>query len=139
MATIAARKLRTVLGNTQAVLAIELMVAAQAIEWRVAMAIGPLKSAGEKQPSLEDAEEEAHQFKEKTGPEHRETIVRELGRGTGVAYKLVREAAMPMHSDRVLDTDIRNVRRIVENGSLAEAVSKALPNGLKSVSLLRPV
>ncbi len=37
MSTIAGRKLRTVLGNAQAVLAIELMVAAQAIDWRVGM------------------------------------------------------------------------------------------------------
>jgi histidine ammonia-lyase len=38
MSTIAARKLRTVLGNTQAVLAMELLVAAQAIEWATARA-----------------------------------------------------------------------------------------------------
>src|SRR5947208_759486 len=41
MSTIAARKLRTVLRNVQAVIAIELLVAAQAVEWRVAMEIDP--------------------------------------------------------------------------------------------------
>jgi histidine ammonia-lyase len=41
MSTIAARKLRTVLGNTQAAVAIELMVAAQALEWRVGMQRDP--------------------------------------------------------------------------------------------------
>lgn len=41
MSTIAARKLRTILGNTQAALAIELLVAAQALEWRVGLQRDP--------------------------------------------------------------------------------------------------
>src|SRR5206468_2210242 len=41
MASIAARKLRIVLHNVQAVLAIELLVAAQAIEWRVVVPRNP--------------------------------------------------------------------------------------------------
>ena len=41
MAAHAARKLRTVLANSQAVLAVELLVAAQAVEWRVGMGIPP--------------------------------------------------------------------------------------------------
>jgi histidine ammonia-lyase len=41
MSLIAGRKLRTVLGNAQSVLAIELMVAAQAIEWRAGMGRDP--------------------------------------------------------------------------------------------------
>src|SRR3954469_16812454 len=40
MSTHAARKMRTILGNVQSVLAIELIVAAQAVEWRVAMVQG---------------------------------------------------------------------------------------------------
>ena len=40
MSTHAARKMRTILGNVQSVIAIELIVAAQAIEWRVAMMRG---------------------------------------------------------------------------------------------------
>src|SRR4051812_50202627 len=41
MATIAARKVRTVLRNAQSVLAIELLVAAQGLEWRGAGGGGP--------------------------------------------------------------------------------------------------
>src|SRR4051812_49807640 len=42
MSTIAARKVRTVLRNAQSVLAIELLVAAQAVEWRGGGKSGPL-------------------------------------------------------------------------------------------------
>src|SRR4051812_49833494 len=41
MSTIAARKVRTVLRNAQSVLAIELLVAAQAVEWRGGVEGGP--------------------------------------------------------------------------------------------------
>src|SRR5207248_5909631 len=40
MSTHAARKMRSILGNVQSVIAIELIVAAQAVEWRVAMMRG---------------------------------------------------------------------------------------------------
>src|SRR5206468_7721370 len=40
MSTHAARKALTIISNVQAVLAIEMMVAAQAVEWRVAMRNG---------------------------------------------------------------------------------------------------
>ncbi|HSK75539.1 MAG TPA: aromatic amino acid lyase, partial [Thermoanaerobaculia bacterium] len=50
MATIAARKLRTVLRNVQAVLAIELLAAAQAVEWRVAMEIDPRQKKPDPKP-----------------------------------------------------------------------------------------
>ncbi|HYS53251.1 MAG TPA: histidine ammonia-lyase [Thermoanaerobaculia bacterium] len=42
MSTYAARKMRTVLRNAQNVIAIELMVAAQALDWRIGMSIDPL-------------------------------------------------------------------------------------------------
>ena len=40
MSTHAARRRRTILGNVQSVIAIQPIVAAQAIEWRVAMMRG---------------------------------------------------------------------------------------------------
>src|SRR5438045_2920912 len=61
MSTHAARKLRTVVSNVEAVLAIELMTAAQAIEWRVAMNLDP----NQRPPKLlgvDQAEEQARDF-----------------------------------------------------------------------------
>src|SRR6185503_12411868 len=61
MGIIAARKLRTVLRNVQAVLAIELRVAVQAVEGRVGMEIDPRGAeAGSK--TWQEAEEEARRF-----------------------------------------------------------------------------
>src|SRR5204863_7773012 len=56
MSTHAARKMRTVLRNTQDVLAIELMVAAQALDWRVGMFVDPIEARRE--IALNDAEEQ---------------------------------------------------------------------------------
>jgi histidine ammonia-lyase len=114
MSTIAARKLRTVLRNVQAVLAIELLVAAQAVEWRVAMEIDP-RGAG--QPAGSDWErsrQEGEQFAERTRPERRPEIAEKLGQGTRRAYLEVRELAPPMLTDRTLDGDIRAVRAGIE-------------------------
>ena len=41
MATIAARKLRTIARNAQSVLALEMMCAAQAVDWRAGMNVDP--------------------------------------------------------------------------------------------------
>ncbi len=134
MATIAARKLRTVLRNAQAVLAIELLVAAQAVEWRVVMDIDPrpkkpggkdeskgsLDTRDSDRPSPEAstewewAEREARQFEERTRPEERAKIAGHLGEGTRRAYMKVRELAPTMLTDRTLHEDIRVIRTAVE-------------------------
>jgi histidine ammonia-lyase len=118
MSTIAARKLRTVLRNLQAVLAIELLVAAQAVEWRVAMALDPRSRGEEDGPHVlrdwEKAEKESRDFAERTAPERRAEIASVLGEGTRFAYLAVRELAPPMLVDRTLDEDIRSVREAVE-------------------------
>lgn len=121
MGIISARKLRTVLRNTQAVLSIELLVAAQAVEWRVAMDIDPRPGKGPASTgSWEEAEEEARRFREKTAPDQRETIAAALGEGTRRAYLKVRELAPPMLADdRTLEEDIRVVREAVERNALA--------------------
>jgi histidine ammonia-lyase len=120
MSTIAARKLRTVLRNVQAVLAIELLVAAQAVEWRVAMQLDPrarwAEEDGDELLQKKKAEQEARDFSERTAPERRPAIAVELGEGTRRAYLAVRELAGPMLHDRTLDEDIRAVREAVERG-----------------------
>ncbi len=150
MSTHATRKLRTVLGNLQSVLAIELLVAAQAVEWRVAMGIEPIvRSTGIDQDEktyhrtrevFKQAEAEAEEFRQKTAPDHRPGIARQPGRGTGAAYLAVRGAAEPMLADRTLDDDIRNVRRLVEystsfEGSrLIQAVEEGLASQLRRIA-----
>ena len=125
MSTIAARKLRTVLRGVQAVVAIELLVAAQAVEWRVAMDIDPRSPREWEGPSVldvlpdwESAEQEARDFAARVAPERREPIAAHLGEGTRRAYLLVRELVPPLLADRTLDEDIRAVRAAVEAGKV---------------------
>jgi histidine ammonia-lyase len=140
MASVAALKLRTVLANAQAVLAIELMAAAQAVEWRIAMDIDPnsvvrtpmsrrrdpLEQRAER---LEDLSTTREVFMAATDPGHRAAIASQLGRGTAAAYLAIRSAVATLHDDRVLDGDIRAIRRLIETGSLLAAVQKTLPDG----------
>jgi histidine ammonia-lyase len=112
MSTHAARKLRTVLSNVQSVLAIELLTAAQAVEWRAVFQYDPNQPA----PQLLDianAEAQARQFEEAV-KDRAVNIATQLGEGTRELYLRVRSAARPVFHDRPLDDDIRAVRRIVE-------------------------
>jgi histidine ammonia-lyase len=76
MGPIAARKTCEILRNTQLIVAIELLCAAQGIEFR-----GPKK----------------------------------LGKGTGLAYLLIREKVAPLKDDRVLLDDIESVAELVRD------------------------
>jgi histidine ammonia-lyase len=117
MAAFAARKLRTVLRNVQAVLAIELLVAAQAVEWRtMETARDPDGVNTPRKPfrDWEEADEESRQFSEWT--KSRAPIAEWLGDGTRKAYQLIRDQASPMLTDRTLDGDLRAVRAVVEAG-----------------------
>ncbi|MGH7178021.1 MAG: HAL/PAL/TAL family ammonia-lyase [Tepidisphaeraceae bacterium] len=126
MASVAARKLRQVVSNTQAVLAINLLVAAQAIDWRVGMNISPNEPTttrnqiGAVSDKLEAAEEESRKFTEAVRDERREQIASKLGRGTRAAYRAIRAVSPPLTQDRVLEPDIRAVRAVVANGVLTE-------------------
>ena len=111
MSTHAARKLGTVLSNAQSVLAIELLTAAQAIEWRVVFQYDPNQPA----PQLLDlanAEAQARTFEEAV-KDRSENIATQLGSGTRELYLRVRAAARPVFNDRPLDGDIRAVRRAI--------------------------
>jgi len=105
MSTHAARKMRTVLFNAQNVLAIELMVAAQALDWRVGMSIDPL--APRKEMSLKDAEEEARQFEAAAKPE---LIVNGVAPALRELYQRVRKVSPPVIRDRALSDDVRRIR-----------------------------
>ncbi len=137
MASIAARKLRTVLSNSQAVLAVNLVVAAQAVDWRAGMNISPnapttkLNEVGAVAGKLEAAEEEFRQFVEMSSSEKRGSIAVRLGAGTRAAYLCIRSLVQPLTRDRVLEPDIRAVRAAVCDGrilhTLEGSVAKPAP------------
>jgi histidine ammonia-lyase len=104
MSTHAARKLRTILGNVQSVIAIELIVAAQAVEWRVAMMRGVPEAH-----TLDAAETQAKSFEEAVAGRAAE-IAQFLGRGSAELYLRIREVVEPLFADRPLSDAIRRVR-----------------------------
>ncbi|MGZ8833521.1 MAG: HAL/PAL/TAL family ammonia-lyase [Thermoanaerobaculia bacterium] len=111
MSTYATRKLRTVMSNVEAVLAIELMTSAQAVEWRVAMNMDPNQHA----PALlglDDAEKQAKEFESRVEGKAAK-IAESLGEGTRALYLRVRATAQPVFRDRPLDEDIRRLRAVV--------------------------
>jgi histidine ammonia-lyase len=108
MSTHAARKLRSVIANVEAVLAIELMTAAQAVEWRVAFNFDPNQPAP-RLLDLEQAEEQARTFESRVRG-RAPAIAQHLGRGTRELYLRVRGAIEPVFFDRPLDGDIRVLR-----------------------------
>ena len=105
MSTHAARKMGTILFNAQNALAIELMVAAQAVDWRVAMLAG----VGEAH-DIESAEAQARAFESAVKSAD---MSRWLGGGTGDLYRRVREVVTPLLADRPLYEDIRNLARLL--------------------------
>lgn len=106
MSTTAARKLGMVLANAQAVLAIELMVSAQAVEWRVATIHG----VEARVHTLDEAEQQAKAFESFLATK---SVGSWLGNGTSALYERVRSAAQPVLHDRPLDADIRALRAVV--------------------------
>ena len=105
MSTHAARKAMTIVRNVQAVLAIEMMVAAQALEWRVAMRNG----VGEAH-TLDEAEHQAEAFARFVGSTD---VGAHLGVGTRETYRKVRALVPSLLKDRPLSDDIRKLRDLV--------------------------
>jgi histidine ammonia-lyase len=109
MSTHAARKLRTVISNAQAVLAIELLTAAQAVEWRIAFDLDPNTPAPQHPPHAAAAAQAAAFHDRVSGQST--TLAQHLGTGTRALYLRIRQATPPVFQDRPLDADIRAVRR----------------------------
>ena len=108
MSTHAARKLRTILFNAQSVLAIEVMTAAQAVEWRVTMTPDPNQPAPHLM-NVKEAEAQARDFERQVGGKSQE-IAGQLGRGTRELYLRARAVVQPVFHDRPLHDDIRKLR-----------------------------
>lgn len=145
MATIAARKLRTVLANARHTLAIELLVATQALEWATLyedlyedsnanarrdgygklrrqylriLARDELKQKASKAKGDDLREKgriERDLFERWTG--NRENTRKWLGRGTGEAHSVVRGSVNSMLEDRVLSKDIFDVAKLLAPGA----------------------
>ena len=107
MSTHAARKMRTILGNAQSVLAIELIVAAQAIEWRVAMMRGVPEAH-----TLAAAETQANAFEEAVAGRAGD-IAQLLGRGTADLYLRIRALVDPLFADRPMSEAVRRIRMAI--------------------------
>lgn len=111
MSTHAARKLRSVLANVQSILGIELLAAAQAIEWRAVFQYDPNQPAP-RLLDLKHAEAQAKQFEEAV-KDRAANIATQLGKGTRELYLKVRAVAPAVFYDRPLDDDIRAARKLV--------------------------
>jgi histidine ammonia-lyase len=142
MAPIAARKLRTVLGNTQATLAIELLLGAQAVEWRALRLrharLPPLPAEPTFAQFARRARERAREKARFEAQAQPKRVARLLGAGTRAAYLAVRAQAAPVLADRPLDDDIRRVRAAVASGDVARRARQAVPGALAEVPALVP-
>ncbi|MDX2147466.1 MAG: aromatic amino acid lyase [Planctomycetota bacterium] len=145
MSTIAARKLRTVVANAQSVLAIELLIAAQAVEWRVLLGLsdadlqpgsgprsGNQSGPAPGKPSLfggiglqtptgfrhDESMRRAAAFMRDATPAALASLQSLVGEHLGVEtrelYLGVRQRVAPLQHDRMLDGDIRALRRLID-------------------------
>lgn len=116
MATHGARKLRTVLGNTAKVLAIEFMTGILAVEWRVFLCqAGVATAPAPGDLAAGDARAEAFGAFVAT---RQDEVARSLG-GCAGAYRAVRQAVASLTGDRVLSPDILDVSELVLAGSFS--------------------
>lgn len=113
MSTWAARKLRSALANAQAVLALELLIVAQAVEWRIAFALDP--NARPPKMTIEEAETQAAEFRDRVSG-HAAALAPALGRGTREIYLRVRDRVPPVLADRQLAEDVRRLREMIVKG-----------------------
>lgn len=117
MSTIAARKLRTVVSNAEAVLAMELIAAAQALEWRAGVGIAPNQNS-----VRATAVEEDRRFLAATANAERPTIAAQLGDGSRAVFAALRARVPAMLTDRMLDRDVSAARSLILSGEIVAAV-----------------
>jgi histidine ammonia-lyase len=134
MATTAARKVMQVLNNTRAVLALELMTAAQAVEWRVCEggdSIAIAKRISTRPPDVADKQAHARQreelFKKRyegKSASGRGELMAMLGAGTRQVYVSIRSRVAPLIEDRYLEPDFRAMRELVAAWAIANCLTK---------------
>ena len=99
MSTHAARKMRNVLRNAETVLAIELLVVAQALDWRVGMSTDP--TAPRPPLSMEEADKQARAFAQIDPAK----VAEGLAPALRPIYARIREVSPPLTHDRPLNID----------------------------------
>jgi histidine ammonia-lyase len=129
MATTAARKVRQVLNNARAVLAVELMCGAQAVEWRVCEDSDNVKiarrinekesAAADKQAHAKQREEQFKQRFEAKSASGRTELAALLGIGTRQVYEAIRTKLPPLIEDVYLEPVFRAARELVAEGKIA--------------------
>ncbi|MCU1231661.1 MAG: histidine ammonia-lyase [Acidobacteria bacterium] len=107
MSTHAARKMRTIVGNTQSVLALELLVSAQALDWRIGMKCDPL--AERRVMTVEEAETQSREFEAVTTAD----VATGIAPALRPLYLEIRNTVPPVTKDRVLSEDARRVRALL--------------------------
>ena len=103
MSTHAARKMRTVLRNAENVIAIELMVAAQALDWRIGMSVSPI--GPRREMSLAEADEQARRFESIDSKK----VAGGIAPALREIYTSIRRVSPPVARDRALSDDVRRV------------------------------
>jgi histidine ammonia-lyase len=125
MSTHAARKLRTILGNAQTVIAIEMLTAAQAADWRIGMNLSPAaprpdddgKLPQQTIETVADANKKAAKFKQVTAG-WRKSVLPKLAPKLRPVYRSIRECVPAIVKDQTLDEPVRALRVLIESGSL---------------------
>ena len=151
MATCAARKLGSVAGLAQSVLAIELVVAAQALDWRLAQGVASsyeaMAAEGEASDSdiatfLARAEGEDRRFRDFLDATSVEERAAHLGRGSSAAFEAVRAVVSPLLEDRELSEELGRARRLVgysavsAGSELLQRVADRLEGGFEGLDYL---
>ena len=106
MSAHAARKMRSILFNAETVLAIELLVAAQALDWRIGMKLDP--TAALPSMSLQEAEAQARAFENASS--RTAAVANGIAPALRSLYELVRRISPPVTADRPLSDDVRRLR-----------------------------
>ena len=136
MGPIGVRKCGEILRNLRAVLAIEMLAAAQAMDFYRTAEQSPSGSEGQSPERKRGASDPnpARQGGASSAGRKRP------GRGTAIAHDLIREKVPFMENDRVLYPDIEAVRQLIESNTILEAVEKAVGPLLlaRDVELPRP-
>jgi histidine ammonia-lyase len=133
MATHAGHKLRAILGAAQTVVAIELLVACQGVEWRVGGTdAGRLwhepdaeRAGGASGDVTGDAKRRLERFVRAVEASGRGRIAASLGAGTRAAYLCIRARVPALVRDRVLEQDVGIARTLVTLGEVERAVRGA--------------
>ena len=119
MATWAARKAARIVSLASQVVAIELLAAAQALEWRALRPDPAARAMFLTDPS--DVEELARRFEALTSEE----ATANLAPATGAAYRAVRAITKRVVADRSVAGDVAELARAIRSGAFVDAIGPA--------------